>query len=139
VSASGLVWPVLLFVVVGLSDVGLKVRVELFPASDSGWFFAIMFATACVICLVVALIARTRPSARSFGIGALLGTVNFGTAFFLSAALEQLAGFRVYTLNSVGVIIVAAILGIVLWREWPGRHNYIFLGGSIAAIILLSG
>ncbi len=137
--ASGLVWPLLLFFVVGLSDVGLKVRVELFPTSDPGWFFGMMFATACVICLVVALISGRPPSVKGVAIGVLLGTVNFGTAFFLSAALEQLAGFRVYTLNSIGVIIVAAIMGIVLWREWPGRHNYIFLSASIVAIVLLSG
>lgn len=80
-----------------------------------------------------------RPSPAAVGTGLLLGAANFGTVYFLSGALERLAGFRVYTINSVGVIIVAAVIGLILWRERPRIHNYVFLTASIASILLLSG
>jgi drug/metabolite transporter (DMT)-like permease len=135
---AGFVWPALLFLIIGVSDVALKVRVELLPASDPGWFFGAMFLTAFLICLGAAIVSRRRVTWSTVWIGAVLGAVNFGTAFFLSGALEQLSGFRVYTINSVGIILVVAATGVLLWNERPKVHNYVFLGMSLVSIILLS-
>ncbi|MFP4376235.1 MAG: hypothetical protein ACLFP4_04260 [Spirochaetales bacterium] len=138
-SISSILLPLALFFVFGVNDSALKVRVELLSSSSEGGFFAILFGTALLISLFLALIRRQRYRRETLLLGAPLGAVNFGTALFLSRALEQLPGSLVFTLNSVGVILGATIAGGLLFNERLTPRTYLFLAGSVISIILLGG
>jgi drug/metabolite transporter (DMT)-like permease len=128
-----------LFLIFGVNDSALKFRVEFFPESSDGVFFSILFGSALLVTVILTLLRRERYETATLLIGVPLGAVNFGTALFLSKALELLPGYVVYTLNSVGVIVLASVAGRVIWKEKLLPRNYIFLAGSIVAIVLLSG
>lgn len=135
--SGGLAWTLAVFVIFGLNDIVLKIRAELLPGSDPGFFFALLFGTAGVISVVLALARRERVQARTLLVGVPLGAVNYGTAHFLANALETVPGAQAFTLNSVGVMLVAVLAGRLLFAERLARHNYLFLAGSLAAIVLL--
>ncbi|MFW6291065.1 MAG: hypothetical protein ACOC7V_01980 [Spirochaetota bacterium] len=134
--AGALVWTLAVFVIFGLNDIVLKVRSELLPGSDPGFFFALLFGTAGVISVALALARRQRFRALTL-LGIPLGAVNYGTAHFLANALETVPGSQAFTLNSVGVMLVAVVAGRLLFAERLARHNYLFLAGSVAAIVLV--
>jgi drug/metabolite transporter (DMT)-like permease len=139
ITASGLLWALALFLVFGLNDSALKVRTELLASSDAGIFFAVLFATAMIISIAIALARRERYEVRTLLVGIPLGAVNYGTAYFLSAALEVIPGYVAFTLNSVGIILISVIAGRVVWNERLEPHNYLFFAAGIIAIILVSG
>lgn len=134
--AGGLFWTLAVFVIFGLNDIVLKVRAELLPGSDPGFFFALLFGTAGVISVALALVRRQRFRLRTL-LGLPLGAVNYGTAHFLANALETVPGAQAFTLNSVGVMLIAVLAGRLLFAERLARHNYLFLAGSLAAIVLV--
>ncbi|MFW5744120.1 MAG: hypothetical protein ACOC2D_12665, partial [Spirochaetota bacterium] len=134
--AGALVWTLAVFVIFGLNDIVLKVRSELLPGSDPGFFFALLFGTAGLISVALALARRQRFRALTL-LGIPLGAVNYGTAHFLANALDTLPGSQAFTLNSVGVMLVAVVAGRLLFAERLARHNYLFLAGSVAAIVLV--
>lgn len=136
--AAALLLPIALFLIFAVNDSALKVRVELLPTSGDGAFFAVLFGTALLVSLVLSLLRRQRFCRETLLLGLPLGAVNFGTALFLSRALEQLPGSLVFTLNSVGVILGATVVGRILWNERLTPRTYLFLAGSIVSIILLA-
>jgi drug/metabolite transporter (DMT)-like permease len=134
---SGLFWSILLFLIFGVNDSALKIRNELIPGSDSGTYFAVLFATSMIIAVIISLARRERFTVNVFLIGIPLGAVNYGTVFFLAEALEEVSGYTAFTVNSVGIILIGLIIGRLLWGERLQAHNYIFVAGSIPAVILI--
>ncbi len=137
-SASGLFWALALFLIFGTNDAALKIRAELLPDSDAGSFFAILFGTALLVTLVIVVIRRERFVWSTLFLGIPLGAVNYGTSYFLASALGALPGYVAFTLNSVGIILLAAVIGRVVWQERIRAHNLVFFAASVAAIVLLS-
>lgn len=134
---TGVLWPIALFLVFAINDGVLKIRTELLPTSDAGLFFAVLFGTAGILSATIAAARGESVRPATLMIGVPLGAVNYGTAFFLSRALEHLAGYQAFTLNSVGVILVVVVASRLLYGERLERHNHLFLAGSVAAIVLL--
>lgn len=137
VPGAGLVWSILLYLVFGLNDTVLKVRTELLPGSDAGLFFGLLFGTSCLVSATIAVVRRERLQASTLLIGVPLGAVNYGTAFFLSRALEAIPGFQAFTLNSVGVILIVVLAGRILFTERVPRHAWLFFLASVVAVVLL--
>lgn len=145
VRASGLLLAVSLFLVIGVTDSVLKVRAELFPESDPGSFFAVLFGSAALLSLILAFVQKElwrvrsgdAPVAVRLALGVPLGAANFGSAYFLALALERLPGAVAYSVNALGVIVLAALLAALLFRERPARHNYLFFAASAVVLILM--
>ncbi len=133
----GLFWSFILFLIFGLNDSALKIRRELIPSSDPGTYFAVLFATSMIIAVIVSIVRRERYTAKVFLIGIPLGAVNYGTVYFLAEALEEVSGYTAFTVNSVGIILIGLFVGRFLWGERLRPHNYIFVAGSIPAVILI--
>lgn len=135
--AAGVLWSVLLYLVFGLNDTVLKVRTELLPSSDPGLFFALLFGTACVVSATLAAVRRERLEPRTLLLGVPLGAVNYGTAYFLSRALESIPGFQAFALNSIGVILLVVAASRLFFTERAPRHARVFFAASIVAVVLL--
>jgi multidrug transporter EmrE-like cation transporter len=144
-SGASVLWAFALFAAIGLSDAALKVRQELLPLSEPGRFFSMLFGTAAVAALVIALVrgefrsaaTESRSPLGSILIGIPVGAANFGSAYFLAGALETISGALAYTVNAIGVILLTAVLGMLIHRERPRPHNYIFFAGAIAVVVVL--
>jgi drug/metabolite transporter (DMT)-like permease len=133
----------LLFVAGGLVDTSFKLFEEEFSAESSrSLFLLLVFGIAFLIGATMVVIRRFRtgvwPAPAVLGWGTALGVVNYGSAEFILLALQRLPGTVVFPANNVAVVALATLLGIVFWREHPGRANILGLVLAIVALIMLA-
>ena len=131
-------WLLILFLLFGFNDVAFKVREEFYTAVDERAFTTILFGTALLLTSFLTLRRRLPLSRETVLLGLFLGTVNYFSAYWIIRALQVLPAFRVYPVNSIGIIVVATVSSIFLWRERPQAHHYVFYVGALAAVYLLS-
>ncbi|WP_028972848.1 EamA family transporter [Spirochaeta cellobiosiphila] len=132
-----LLWGIVLFIVVGLSDFSLKLKTELFSHVGSQNFLFYVFGAALLISLVWFVIERKRVTLVGILLGAVVGLFNFGSAQFLLVGLKSIPGMAAYPINGIGVILGSLLSGILIWQEKWYRHNFIFLGASLIGLYLL--
>lgn len=141
-SMATLVILALVFAVGGLVDTMLKAFEEIYSAENSSaMFLTIIFAVAFVIGMLIrgpAYLRGQRLDTRAIGWGALLGAVNYGSVEFLLGAISRLSGPFVFPANNIAIVIGAAVLGVVFWREHLTRINVIGLFLAALALLLLN-
>lgn len=144
VASSAHVFVVLLgtFLVGGAVDVSMKTFEEAFGAANSRVLFLLLaFGVAFLIgaAVVVARGARTGtwPERRTLAWGVLLGVINYGSLEFILRAIEQLPGTFVFPANNIAIVVLAAVLGVIVWNEHLSRLNRIGLGLAVVALLLL--
>jgi uncharacterized membrane protein len=111
---------------------------------ESPAFFSILFLMAA-ICGVIILIGKSFKEKITFSYknvigGILLGIPNYGSLIYFFKALDS-SGLHpsvVFPIVSMGVVVVSAILGIVLYKESLSRSNWIGIVSSIIAIALIA-
>ena len=64
--------------------------------------------------------------------------INYGSADFLLRAVAVLSGPVVFPANSVAIVLGAALLGWVIWKERLSRANLVGLGLAIVALACLT-
>ena len=111
---------------------------------ESPAFFSVLFLMAA-ICGVIILIGKSFKEKISFSYknilgGILLGIPNYGSLIYFFKALDSsgLHSSVVFPIVSMGVVILSAILGFVLYKEPLSRSNWIGIGCSILAITLIT-
>lgn len=130
----------LLFVGGGLGDIAMKVYSEVYGATHNSALFGLfLFAAACGIGVLV-MVLRTwqAPTRSELGWGTLLGLVNYGSVAFIIAALDALPGPLVFPFNNIGIVMGAAVLGVLVWRERMSRYNLAGLVLAGIALVLLT-
>lgn len=77
---------------------------------------------------------------KEVGSGILLGGINFLSLVALFAGLASFPGESAwfFVFNNVGVVICSALLGWWLFKEHLSRKQYIGLGLSLVAMVLLN-
>lgn len=141
---SGRVFAVLLltFVVGGAVDISMKTFEESFGAGNSRVLFLLLaFGVAFLIgaVLVVGRGMRTGawPERRTLAWGVVLGVINYGSLEFILRAIERLPGTFVFPANNIAIVVLAAVLGVVVWNEHLSRFNRVGLGLAVLALVLL--
>ena len=136
----------LLFASGGLVDLNMKVFNESFGGPEGvslRTFLLFVFGVAFVVgaLAVVASGARTGrwPSRQAWLWGVGLGVVNYGSAEFLLRALEVVPGPVAFPVNSVAIVLGAALIGRVVWSERLSKANLAGLGLAAVALLLLAG
>ena len=131
-------YPLLVFAGFGVIDVLFK-RVAA-AGIPLGTALTATFALALVVAFVIQFARRARFTPRSALAGLLLGLCNFGNIlFYLRAhrALPQQPSLVFASMN-LGVVVLGALVGIVVFRETLGRTATIGLLLALAAIALLT-
>ncbi len=133
---------VLLFISGGLTDVSMKTYDELFESTYSTWeFMGLVFGTAATVGIVSLSFTRrfTRRvfTGRLVAMGVILGVVNVASVEFLLRAVEALSGTFVFPALNISVVIGAAIMGVVFWKERLSRSNRIGIGLAALALFLM--
>lgn len=136
---------VLVFVGQGIADsVFNYAQKNSIGTGESPAFFSILFLMAA-ICGVIILIGKSFKEKITFSYknvigGVLLGIPNYGSLIYFFKALDS-SGLHpsvVFPIVSMGVVVVSAILGIVIYKETLSRSNWIGIVCSIIAIALIT-
>lgn len=130
------------FLVGGAVDVSMKTFEEAFGMGNSRVLFLLLaFGVAFVIGAVVVVVRGVRtgtwPERRTLAWGVLLGVINYGSLEFILRAIERLPGTFVFPANNIAIVVLAALLGVVVWNEYLSRLNRIGLGLAVVALLLL--
>jgi drug/metabolite transporter (DMT)-like permease len=142
--AGGRVWLVLLTVWGGLAliDVMLKcVAAAGTPfATSLQLSFSPAFAGMLVWQCLRVLRRQTRLSLRDCGAGVLLGILNFANILFYVKAHKALSTQPavVFATMNIGVVVLGALVGVLIFKERLSRRNYAAIALAIAAIVLIS-
>lgn len=111
---------------------------------EKGAFFtALLFIAGIVgvLILIVKSIRQKQSIQLKNGIGGiLLGIPNFISIIFLFNALESsgFAASQVFPIVSMGIVVVSAFIGLLLFKEKLTLMNWIGLGFSILAIFIIT-
>jgi drug/metabolite transporter (DMT)-like permease len=136
---------VIIFVGQGIADCifnyAQKYVVE---AADAKIFISTMFFSACVtgIFMLIPKLVQKKSKIELknvlWGVG--LGIPNFLTVYFFFLALESnfLEASQVYPILNMGVIVLSAISGYILFKEKLSVSNWLGIGVSIIAIAAIT-
>lgn len=134
--------PLMLFFAVGINDSLIKVAEYHYVGDDFELFLSLAFFHAFLIGIIFIgrQIVKTGFSIlpKNIFAGLILGLLNwFSTLFFLKGLSEFEVSFFVPVYN-VGVVVLAAISGFLLFREKISLRKAIGIGLAVVAILLLS-
>ena len=106
-------------------------------------FIGTLFGTAAIIGIisltVLTLAGKEKIKGKNILAGIALGLPNYGAIYFMLKALGgDIDASVFFTLNNVGIIVLAAILAVILFKDRFSKPQYFGLGLSILAIVLIS-
>jgi len=134
----------LLFIGSGSIDVIIKYLQDTYLENDQVLAFTtVLFLAAAGSGLLIVLL-RTRKYIQEvqsikISIGLLLGTINFGSIYFLVMALQHtgMQSSVLFPVNNIGVVVLSTILSVIIFREQLSKKNYLGISLSIVALLVL--
>lgn len=141
--------PLIIFLGIGMVDSSVKVAQQYFVTNELNPIFnAVVFAMAGSTGLL--LLPFNRDAANGFSkpntwlLGTILGLANFGSMFFMVAALNHvssngmpLEGSVLFGINNLGVVLAGTLVGLLMFGERPSKTNLTGIVISILAIVIL--
>lgn len=125
-----------MFVANGLALLCSKVFQMLGHPEHLNAYSALLFGTAAVGGVAVALRLRAQVTAAAVGWGVLLGASNAGAVLLLIVALQHVPGFVVFPVVAALSLGLVAVFAATVWRETPGRLGWTGLALTAAAAVL---
>ncbi|BDX39564.1 hypothetical protein CYCD_29190 [Tenuifilaceae bacterium CYCD] len=148
---AGIYLPLLIFLGIGVIDASTKYAQATFVTNEMNPIFnAVIFGIAGLIgflSLPLNKVAATDLKYyKTWILGAVLGLVNFGSMYFMIAALNhidittglQMQGSIIFGINNIGVVLFSVLFGLILFKERPTRTNWVGIALSVISIIVLS-
>lgn len=132
----GLIIP--LFVITGLGQLAARIYNSGAPAANAYLYTGAIFAGAAASALVALALRPARPTRRDAALGLLLGATNTLANLVLLQALRQLPSAIVFSVSSAGSVALAALTGILIWRERLNRPATIAVISATVAVVLLT-
>ncbi|WP_256646034.1 EamA/RhaT family transporter [Thermomonas paludicola] len=131
-------WPLAVFAGFGLIDVLFKRVAAAGPPLGSS--LLAVFALALLVAFAIQVLRRARFTLRSALGGLLLGLCNFGNILFYLRAHRALPDqpALVFAGMNLGVVMLGAAVGVLLFKERLSRTNGVGLLLALAAIALLA-
>ena len=131
---------ILVFIGQGIADSTLKWAQEFaINASNNNVFFATTFFTAAFSGTLFMMIQQRKITVnlRSLIWGVILGIPNYFTLYFFVEALSAgvFESSQVFPIVNMGVIVLTAVMGIILFREHLSKSNWM---GILLALIAIS-
>jgi len=134
---------VVIFIGMGIIDVLFKQTAK-FTAVPYTTSLFIILSLAFIVSIIglIYLVAtkRMRFSWPHILIGWVLGVANFGNILFYLKALKSLANnpSTVFSTMNIGVIVMGAMVGLLVFREKLSRLNFAGIILAIIAIVIIS-
>jgi drug/metabolite transporter (DMT)-like permease len=139
-----MVWPLLILLGSTIIDFGIA-HFSSMPTTESELklYSCLSFGMAAVcgwiILIINMLSGKMNLRMKDIGAGVLLGVINYGSIFFLvqSYNTKILQKSSLLPINNLGVVILGAVAAIMIFKETLSRNNWIGIGLSIVALVLL--
>jgi drug/metabolite transporter (DMT)-like permease len=142
-STNSWLYLLLIFIGMGVIDVLLK-QIAKFTAVPFTTSLFIVFVLAFIVSIIgliyMVYTKKMRFSWPHIFIGWVLGTANFGNILFNIKAHQALANHpsTVFSTMNIGVIVVGALVGLLIFREKLSRINLAGIVLAIIAIVVIS-
>lgn len=142
--------PILLFVGMGIVDSLVKLAQQNYVRDDeTALFSAILFLNAFISGGLVAIFHRGQKkyflNARVWVWGLVLGSVNFGSIYFMVRALhytspagDQMDSSVVFGANNLSIVALSVLVGLLVFREKLKLINWIGILLSALALLLFT-
>jgi drug/metabolite transporter (DMT)-like permease len=138
--------PVILFLGAGLVDSFVKYAQHNYVDADNlSVFSSFVFLVSLILTSLVGLFGKKNKlkdlkSGKAWGIGIILGMVNFGSMYFIIKTLDSgiFDGSIVFALNNIGIVVLSVLLAIVLFQEKLSSINKAGIVLSVIALWLLT-
>lgn len=142
--------PILIFFGIGSIDSSVKYAQATFVTGELNPLFNfVIFGVAFITGL--AMVAFSKPALKdlqhlkTWVAGVILGIANFGSMYFMIAALNHInpatgkpaQGSVVFGINNIGVVVLGVLLGYTFFKERPTRLNWSGIVLSVVAIFIL--
>lgn len=144
-NSNSIILPLALFIGMGVVDSIIKYAQEtLISPSENAFFsstlFFVSFITGLIYSLTNPKILKAFLNIRVYIFGVLLGLANYGSIYFLIAALNSnaLDSSVIFGINNVGIVVLSVFIGILVFKEKISKLNSIGILSSIVAIAALS-
>lgn len=111
---------------------------------ESKLFISTMFFGACVTGILMTvpkfITGVSKFSSKNILWGIVLGVPNFLTVYYFFRSLESefMESSQVYPILNIGVIIISAISGYLIFKEKLSRSNWVGILVSVLAIAFIS-
>ncbi len=129
---------ILLLVTGGLGDAMSKVFEEVGNPDFQSQFLLYTFASAFILCVIVAFYKKQGLTVADLCAGLILGIPNFFSARFLLKALNSVPAVVAYPTYSVATIVVVTAAGICFFHEALNRRQTAAITIILAALVLLN-
>ena len=127
---------------VGCSDSGARIFEHFGSRSDDRLYYFFIFAAACVICFGLSRLEKRKTGKkmlpRELAAGLVLGVANYYSSYLLLAALTVLPGYLVYTVFSVGTIILVTLISVPAFGEKLSAKQAGGMAVILTALVLLN-
>lgn len=133
----GLGWLLATFVLNGGVGVSQKLFIQWSQPGEKAALLALIFTTAAIISGAAVLLRRRRLRRGDVLRGMLFGVGNAASNGLLLLGLERVPGVIAFPFASVGMILLTALSGIILWRERPGLYGMVAIGLAAVAVVLM--
>jgi len=127
-----------LFVLGGGPFSTLKVFSEVGPPEQKQALLMAIFFFAGVMCWAVIIARRIPLRGEALTSGAMFGTFNVMSNLSLLYGLQTVPGTLAFPLFNAGIILLATLLGVVIWKERPGPLGSVALAVALLAIVLMN-
>jgi drug/metabolite transporter (DMT)-like permease len=131
-------WLVGLFVMGGGPFSTLKVFSELGAPEEKQALLTCIFLFAGVLCWALILAGRVPLRADELTSGAMFGVCNVMSNLSLLYALQTVPGMLAFPIFHAGILLLAGLLGVAVWKERPGALGFGALGISLVALVLMN-
>ncbi|MGE0078249.1 MAG: hypothetical protein AB7S48_10355 [Bacteroidales bacterium] len=143
--------PLLIFIGIGVIDSSTKYAQATFVTNEMNPIFnAAIFGIAGLIGFLSLPLnkeaALNLKYSKTWVLGLILGLVNFGSMYFMIAALNhidtvtgvRMQGSIIFGINNIGVVLSSVLFGLMLFKERPTKTNWAGIVLSVISIIILT-
>ncbi|RXQ93910.1 hypothetical protein EO244_10050 [Ancylomarina salipaludis] len=140
------IWlPFSLFLGAGLVDSLVKYSQETFLSKGGSAIFSLVLFAIAALAGLISLYIQKRSLKQLLSIntligGSILGIANFGSLYYLIAALNS-SGFKssvVFSMVNIGIVSLSLIFGLFIYKEKISKLNYFGIALAFVAIIILT-
>ena len=142
IQISIIILPIIIFFANGLIDTLLKYVEHHHILKDYTIFITMIFITAFLIGAIISIYKyfKTKQgfTIQSIVGGTFLGILNYATTYFMLLAMNQFQSNVLFPIQNVGIVMLSALLGLILFREKLSLINWIGILTAIFSIGLIT-
>jgi drug/metabolite transporter (DMT)-like permease len=140
-----LLFPLLLFVGSGISDTYINyLQNTAISEENIPLFSACVFGFAGIIGIIILSFKKFRHQTpldyKSILGGIALGLANYASLYYIikSLQLPNMESSTFFTLNNVAIVMVSTLIGLLVFKEYLTKKNWIGIGMALIAIYLVT-